>query len=305
MAKTVPALGPAKSPDPSVSHIVASVDPGRLKADVEALAHFSTRHSLSPHNPEAASWLRDQFRAIGYADVAFHEFAVEGASRHNVICTKKGTTAPTEYMLVGAHYDSRMSDLADSASPAPGSDDNGSGSAALLELARVLRDIKTSRSILFAAFSGEEQGLVGSSAYAAALKAQALDLRLMINLDMIGYRDASNHPTVIIERDLGNAQPSNDAASQAAGDTMATAALTYTSLSPKLGPIYDSDYMPFEHLGYICIGVFDGADGQPFYHSTTDTPDKVDATYHAEVVRMVVATLLDPAFQGHPGPGHA
>jgi hypothetical protein len=51
--------------------------------------------------------------------------------------------------------------------------------------------------------------------------------------------------------------------------------------------------------------VFNGADGQPFYHSTTDTPDKVDASYHAEVVRMVAATLLDPAVQGHPGAGNA
>ena len=73
---------------------------------------------------------------------------------------------------------------------------------------------------------------------------------------------------------------------------MASAVLTYTTLRTKFGPIIDSDYMPFEHFGYVCIGAFDGADKQPFYHSTTDTPDKVDGRYHVEVVRMVIATIL-------------
>jgi Zn-dependent M28 family amino/carboxypeptidase len=285
----------AKAADPVVASVLGAVDPARLTKDVEALAAFTTRHSLSPRNVEAANWLRDQFLVIGYEDVTLHDFTIEGTTRHNVVCTKKGSVTPGKHMLIGAHYDSRMSDLSDSASPAPGSDDNGSGSAAILELARVLRAVDTPCSVRFVAFSGEEQGLVGSSAYAAAVHAEKLDLRLVINLDMIGHSDDPSHSTIIVERDLGNAQPGNDAASQEAANAMAAAALTYTSLSPKLGPIYDSDYMPFEHFGYTCIGVFDGADGQPFYHSSTDTPDKVDAHFHAEVVRMVIATILEIA----------
>lgn len=94
---------------------------------------------------------------------------------------------------------------------------------------------------------------------------------------------------------MGNDTPANDAASQAAASRMAVAAATYTSLLTQLGPIYDSDYMPFEHYGYACIGAFDGADSQPFYHSATDTPDKVNAGFHADVVRMVLASLAETA----------
>jgi hypothetical protein len=71
-------------------------------------------------------------------------------------------------------------------------------------------------------------------------------------------------------------------------------AVTYTSLRSKLEPIHDSDYMPFEHFGYgLHRSLRRG--GQPFYHSSTDTPDKVDAHFHAEVVRMVIATILEIA----------
>jgi Zn-dependent M28 family amino/carboxypeptidase len=224
--------------------------------------------------------------------VTLHDFTIEGQTRHNVVCTKKGSTNPTNYILVGAHYDSRMSDLSDLSTKSPGADDNGSGSAALLELAHVFKSVDVPCSIRFVAFSGEEQGLIGSTAYAADVHSQGLGVRLMLNLDMIGHPDDSRHRTIIIERDLGNAAATNDAPSQAAAAEMASTALEFTSLKPKLGPIFDSDYMPFEHFGYVCIGVFDGADKQPFYHSTTDTPDKVDAGFHAEVVRMVVATIV-------------
>jgi Zn-dependent M28 family amino/carboxypeptidase len=282
----------ARAADPAISSLLAAVDQARLAKTVKSLANFPTRHSLSPHNVEAARWLRDQFKAIGYRDVTLHDFTIEGQKRHNVVCTKKGSTNPGKYVLVGAHYDSRMSDLSDSSANAPGADDNGSGSAALLELAHVFKTVDMPCSIQLVAFSGEEQGLLGSTAYVGAVHAQGLDLRLMLNLDMIGHLDDARHRVIIVERDLGNAESANDAPSQAAADEMASTALEFTSLKPKLGPIYDSDYMPFEHFGYVCIGVFDGAGNQPFYHSTTDTPDKVDAGFHAEVVRMVVATVF-------------
>jgi peptidase M28-like protein len=119
----------------------------------------------------------------------------------------------------------------------------------------------------------------------------------MINLDMIGHPHDAATPTIVVERDMGNEQSGNDAASQAAADRMAKAATIYTPLNVQLGPIYDSDYMPFEHFGYVCIGAFDAADDQPFYHSVTDTPDKVNSAFHADVVRMVLATVVADA--GH------
>ena len=86
---------------------------------------------------------------------------------------------------------------------------------------------------------------------------------------MVGRPPADG--SVVVERDLGNLVAGNDAASQAFGAVMAQAAADYTSLPIKLGPIFASDYMPFEAKGYVTIGAYEG-DGNPHYHATSDTP---------------------------------
>jgi hypothetical protein len=202
---------------------------------------------------------------------------------------------PGKYLILCAHYDSRMSTLSDSTAAAPGADDNASGVSALLEIARVLRSIDTSYSIRFAAFSGEEQGLVGATAYAAWANAMGMQIPLLINLDMIGHPENPATPTIIVERDVGNDVSANDAASQAFAAQMTQAAADYTTIQTALGPIYSSDYMPFEHFGYVCIGAYDGADTAPFYHTANDTIDKVDMGFCTEVARMVAATVLGAA----------
>jgi hypothetical protein len=289
-----PSGAAARAADPTILALIGQVDAARLAASIASLTTFTTRHTLSATNDEVANWLRGQFAALGYSDVQLDRFPVQGVHRHNVICTKTGSD-PETFVLIGAHFDSRMDDLDDSTAPAPGSDDNATGVAALLELARVMQPVETGCSIRFVAFSGEEQGLIGSTAYAASAHASGMKIRLMINLDMVGHPIDSAQPTIVVESDRGNDVSTNDAASQAAATRMALNASTYTSLRTQLGPIYASDYMPFEHYGYVCIGAFDGADGQPFYHSGTDTPDKVNPGFHGEVVRMVLATTVGAA----------
>ncbi len=188
-----------------------------------------------------------------------------------------------------------MSNLIDSVSAAPGADDNASGVAALLEIARVLFSIDTTYSLRFAVFSGEEQGLKGSSAYATFANTNGIQIPLLINLDMIGHPENPANPTIIVERDLGNDSATNDAASQAFANQMAQAATDYTTINTSLGPIYSSDYMPFEHFGYVCIGVFDGADAEPFYHTSSDTLVTVNMGFCTEAIRMVLATILTSA----------
>lgn len=293
-----PTIVAAKAADPAMVALVATVDAARLISSVKALATtFTTRHSLSPHNVDAAKFLRDQFVALGYTDVKLHDFTMSGVTRHNVVCTKPGSTNAAKFIIVGGHYDSRGSNLGSSTAAAPGADDNASGTAALLELARVLKSVDLPCSVQFVAFSGEEQGLLGSTAYADAVNAAGMDIRMMINLDMIGHSGGVTPPKIHVERDEGNDVAANDAPSQAAAAEMASLALTYTSLQPEVGPMFDSDYMPFEHFGYACIGLFDGADSQPFYHSAQDTPDKVHSAYHTDAVRLALATIVTIARQ--------
>jgi hypothetical protein len=278
-----------------IAALVARVEQTRVSGWIGDLVNFSTRHTLSPHNVEAAHWLRAQFQTLGYTDVVFHDFIHNAVTRHNVICTKPGKVDPSKYLIICAHYDSRMANLGDTTGAAPGADDNASGVAALLEIARALLTIDTIYSVQLVAFSGEEQGLIGSTAYASFVNSSGMQIPLLINLDMIGHPENPANPTVVVERDMGNHITVNDAPSQAFALKMTQAAADFTTINTALGPIYSSDYMPFEHLGYVCIGAFDGADTAPFYHTVNDTLDKVDMGFCTEVIRMVLATVLTVA----------
>ncbi len=276
----------------SIAALVAQVDQGRISGWISSLVNFPTRHTLSSYNVDAAEWLRGEFQALGYTDVVFHDFTYKRATRHNVICTKPGKTDPGKHLIVCAHYDSRTKKLVDASSPAPGADDNASGVAALLEIARVLFAVDTTYSIRFCAFTGEEQGFYGASAYAQLANSSGMQIPLLINLDMVGHPENPANPSVIVEHDIRNHVRTNDAPSLAFANQMAQAAADYTTLNTSLGAIYDSDYMPFEYYGYVCIGAYDGADIDPFYHTSNDTLDKVDMGFCAEVTRMVLATVL-------------
>ena len=116
-----------------------------------------------------------------------------------------------------------------------------------------------------------------------------MNVHRLVNLDMIGRPPADG--SITVERDLGNAVASNDAASQAFGDIMAQAAADYTTLPVKLGPIYASDYMPFEARGYVTIGAFEG-EGNPHYHRSSDDVTTVDFGYMTAVTQLTLATLL-------------
>ena len=281
---------------PPVRELVSRIEAVRIGDDVNHLSGYGTRHSGSKESIEAGQWIRDRLTALGY-EVEFHDFALNGKTCRNVVATRLGKTEPDTFLVLGAHYDSRARNLGDPRAAAPGADDNASGTSGLLELARILSQVETGCSIRLIAFSGEEQGLVGSTSYARKAAAEKHKIRAMLNMDMIGHPTDKNKVEVMVESDRGNRRPENDARSKAYADRMIVAATTFTRLVPKPGPLYGTDYMPFEAEGFACIGVFDGADKAPFYHTDEDAPDVVDFEYAAEVVRMVLATALEIANQ--------
>ncbi len=271
---------------------VPPIEPARLRATIGELAAFPTRHTLSPHNAEAGAWIEDRFKALGY-EVERHAFDYRGQRPFNVVATRRGSESPDEFIVIGAHYDSRTTRLSNAEAPAPGADDNASGVAAILEVARALKDVPTEGSIRFIAYSGEEQGLIGATAYAKMAQEKAMNIAVVINLDMVGRPDDPDGLRIFAEHDPGLRVRDNDAPSRAWADRLFRAA-ERAGLKPEEGPIYGSDYIPFEAAGYACIGLYDGADDQPFYHSGTDTPDGVDVDYTAKAASAVLRLLLDP-----------
>jgi hypothetical protein len=276
-------------PDKYVATLVELVSSDELRSSVQALASFHSRHTFSSHIGPAADWIVGRFTAAGYADVVKLPWTRSGHTADNVVCTKPAAGSGGRIVIVCAHYDSRMETLGDSTARAPGADDNASGVAAILEMARLLHGVRLRDTLRFVAFSGEEQGLWGSTAYANDLRAAGVNVHRLINLDMIGWPPADG--SVTVERDLGNVVAGNDATSQAFGDVMAQAAADYTTLPVKLGPIYASDYMPFEANGDVTIGAYEGS-GNPHYHATSDQPATLDYGYLTSVTRLTLATVL-------------
>ena len=283
-----------QEPSPEIRKIVDLVESARIENDLKHLVSYPSRHSGSTPNVEAGQWIHDRFKALGY-EVEFHDFPLQGKTCRNVVATKTGTTTPETFLVVGAHYDSRSKAIGDPKALAPGADDNASGTSGLLEIARVLSKAEIPCSVRLIAFSGEEQGLVGSTAYARKAASEKLSIRAMVNMDMIGHPTDAERLEVTIESDHGNRRQENDAPSKAYAKRLFQAAATFTRLKPIPGPLYGSDYMPFESEGFVCLGVFDGADKTAFYHTDQDDLGVVDSDYAAEVVRMVLATVLDIA----------
>ncbi|MEO7746764.1 MAG: M20/M25/M40 family metallo-hydrolase, partial [Actinomycetota bacterium] len=194
----------AQRVDRDLGQLLKQIDPKRIEATVNALVSFGTRHTLSSQtDPErgigaARDWLYAQYQQIaatsgGRMSVEKQSYVQEPASRiptattiTNVIATLRGTSDPNRTYVVSGHYDSRVTDILNFTADAPGADDDASGVAVALELARLMATRRFAATVVFAAVAGEEQGLYGSTYMAKALKSQGADVQGMFTNDIIG-----------------------------------------------------------------------------------------------------------------------
>ncbi|KAK6434965.1 hypothetical protein LTR95_008847 [Oleoguttula sp. CCFEE 5521] len=193
-----------QAPDRQTQHLVAQVDAARLKRTVTKLVSFGTRHTLSQQNSTtrgigaARDWLLREMQGIaggsdGNMDVFFNSYIQPVASRilfpvniTNVVARINGTTDPNRVYVVTGHYDSRRIDINDYTNDAPGADDDASGVALVLEMARICAKLKPAATMIFAAVAGEEQGLYGSNNLAGTLKNQSFNVEGNWNNDIVG-----------------------------------------------------------------------------------------------------------------------
>lgn len=270
--------------------LLKKISRANLERDVKDLAtRWPTRHTLSKHHPAIVAHLSARFKALGYAPT-LHGYTQVGASLSNVLAQKSGGSGAP--ILVCAHFDSRQEDLHAPEAPAPGANDNATGVAVLFEVARLLKDIPMRVPVRFVLFSGEEQNLWGSTAYAAACKKRGEKLTLVFNLDEIGYPDKEKH--LFLDRDEGG-RPENNAASAKLITRLEWLARNVVKVPTRIDPVEASDYEPFEALGYTVLGLYEGEYRYPHYHKSTDTPDKVDFGYVTDMARLTLAFLLDYA----------
>jgi hypothetical protein len=222
--------------------IVREIDPGRIQATILRLTQFGTRHTASSQSDPvrgigaATAWVYQQMQAIaatssGRMAVQKQTFLQPVSSRipvptmiTNVIATLQGSSSPQRYYVVTGHLDSRVTDVLDFTSDAPGADDDASGVAVVLELARVFATRKFPGTLVFATVAGEEQGLYGSGFMAQQMATAGADVQGMFSNDIVGASQAFDgtkpDPTTIrlfVEGIPTNVTPNEISTMQAVG----------------------------------------------------------------------------------------
>ena len=196
-------------PDPALLALLSQIDPNRIQATIQQLVSFGTRQTQSSQTDPnrgigaAYTWVFQQMQAIAATSngnmraqqQTFIQPAVPGVitvptSITNTILTLQGTANPQRFYVITGHLDSRCSDVTDSVSDAPGADDDASGVAVVLELARLFATHQFPGTIVFAAVSGEEQGLFGSTFMAQQMAAAGNDVQGMFSNDIVGASQA-------------------------------------------------------------------------------------------------------------------
>jgi hypothetical protein len=260
--------------DPAIAHIAGKVDGERWFTTVSALTEWD-RSSFSAELPQARGWIGTQFAKAGLT-VTEPQFSFPFTTPvplANVIGTMVGSERPDEWVIIGAHYDSRneINNIANAANT-PGADDNASGCAGVIEAARVLQRYRPRRTVMFMCYAGEEQGLYGSRRHVEALNASGDigKVQAMLNLDMIGW---------VADLPLGVAVCTRSSAGTGAVSLLNTVADAMATYAPELlvttgtTVCSGSDHVPYLELGRPAThSIHRGGVSYPHYHRTTDTP---------------------------------
>jgi hypothetical protein len=295
-------------PDPAIQPIVDSIDAPRWFADLSTLTTWN-RSSYGTGLAQSRLWIEGKFNELGL-EVSAPAFTMPGASSgqitvNNVIGKWTGTTFPNEWIVVGAHYDSRNTSLS-STTNTPGAEDNASGCAGVIELARAVLPYQPERTILFMCYAGEEQNLYGSKAHVTSLQSTSdlAKVKSVIIMDMIGYSTDANLDVLFESKSTWRPYLNRFAA----------AAATYV---PSLGVTlsenpFGSDHMPYLNAGKETLLAIDlDYDRYPHYHRSTDTPTnmgpnaqamgsailKVNAAMLAEISGAFAPVVSDLIFQ--------
>lgn len=233
-------------------------------------------------------WLKNKYLSYGYTASQLQEFSYtysgSTAACKNLVVTKIGTTYPNTYVIICGHYDSIVG---------TGTNDNGSGVASILEVARLLRNVPTEYSIKFINFSGEEDGLKGSQNYVTTVvngTSPKMNIRLLFNLDEVGGVAGLTNDTITCERDTSTPTTNNAASNTFTNELIACTEL-YSPLNTFLSYAYASDYMPFQSNNEVITGFFE-TNETTHKHTATDLLVNMDPVYNYNVAKAAIGAML-------------
>ncbi|MFH9071237.1 M20/M25/M40 family metallo-hydrolase [Streptomyces alboflavus] len=331
----------AQEPSRELRALLREIDHRRIEATVRRLAAFGTRHTLSAQDdPErgigaARDWILAEMRrhagaAGGRMRVELQSYVQEPGPRipeptriTNVVATLRGSASPDRLYVVSGHYDSRASDVMDFTSDAPGADDDASGVAVVMELARVMARRRLGATVVFAAVAGEEQGLFGAAHMAEQYKLRKADVQGMFTNDIVGSPtadDGTRDPRTI--RLFAEGVPSSETPEEAAvrrsvggeNDSPSRQLARFVrdvadndATGMKVRVVYrrdrylrGGDHIPFLERAYPAVRFTEPAEDYAHQHQDVrvedgkqygDLPEFCDFPYIARVARVNAAAL--------------
>lgn len=257
--------------NPVVQKMLEGVSASEMKQIVEKVASFSNRRAGTEDNVAASNYIMKELTSMGFET----ESDCFKRKTCNIYARITGTKKPNEIILVEAHLDSVGRKNA-------GADDNASGVAGLLMIAKKIIEIKPERSFIFFATNAEESGLKGAKHFVKKLSktGEIKNIKFVINMDMIGYNKENN----IV--DLETNKPFIKTA-----EWMAQLVRTYTNLTPNIvTPAWGSDHVPFLRKDIPTVLTIEHWPTKtPCYHSACDTADHLTYAYGAEIIKLNIA----------------
>jgi hypothetical protein len=330
-----PAPAPAPNePYAQLKQIVAPVSGAEMKQTVEKLVSFGTRHTLSSQTDPnrgigaALDWTKGKFESFGLptvrpCDTVTGRRVPTPTRVCDMVAIQRGTERPNDVVIITGHIDSRVSDVMNSTSDAPGANDDGSGTAAVIEAARVLSKHKFPGTIVYAAVSGEEQGLLGSTILANYAKAQGWNVITDINNDIVGNSCSSDgvcddtHARVLSEGPRSQGQEALMARTHSLGGENDAPSRNVSRFLDGLADHLDigldviqiwrtdrfgrgGDHIPFLELGYPAARLTVAVENYNWQHQDLrtengtvygDTIDHMDFDYLEKMTKLDTAAL--------------
>ena len=325
---TAPALAVESAPelvvDP-VSNVTAGVDAEllnllnqasqqQLTGYVQTLENFFTRSTFSVVDREgegigaARRWIFNEFIRVGNGrlQVELDEFPVvlNGVTynQQNIVATLPGSGPHPGVLVITAHYDSRPPGLNDGASHAPGANDNGSGVALLLELARIMSIRQWNQTILFVATSGEEQARYGSAHFVSEQLLNGRQFDAAINVDIVGGRPGIPQSVRLFAPGPASSQHRQFARYLELVGSMYTPQLPLVWVDAQDRDGRWGDQMSFQDAGIAAVRLVESEEEPRSQHNSGDTWEKLDYNYLRQVTQLVVAVAGNIAGAPPPPP---
>lgn len=289
--------------DSTIVSYIDYINADSIQSYMQSLEDMGTRFCLADNRREVAAWIKNKFISFGYEDTRLDSFLLNTSYngswystwQYNVVSTYEGHTYPDQVYVLGAHHDAIVPSSSNPFVIAPGADDNASGVAGALEVSRIMKTYGyvPESTIKFITFAAEELGLHGAWNYANNAAASNMDIKLMVNNDMISHCTLPESQWKIKIQKYSNSQWATNLAKYMINN------FTMLGFVETTQSIQYSDSWAFYSNGYPAV-FFIEDQFTPYYHTINDLVSTTNKDYAAEVVKISLGILIHQNGLGLP-----